>query len=137
MNKFLNLKIYIPNKLFLEEVVAKVSVYGKEGFYTILPNHIDYVSSFEDSILIFTKNDGKSVFIGINQGVLIKCGREVQLSTFNAVYGGESVEALRAVLKNAIEKDKQIREFEMKIKNSLKNIEYELFKKVNNLKKYE
>jgi hypothetical protein len=57
MNKILNLRIYTPNQLFLEEVITKISVYGKEGFYTILPNHIDYISSFDDGVLVFEKED--------------------------------------------------------------------------------
>ena len=87
MNKILNLRIYTPSQLFLEEVITKISIYGKEGFYTILPNHIDYVSSFDDGVLVFEKEDKSRIFVGINQGILIKCGREIQISTFNALFG--------------------------------------------------
>ena len=127
MNKILNLRIYTPSKLFLEEVIKKISVYGKEGFYTILPNHIDYVSSFENGILVFEKQDGDRVFIGVNQGVLIKCGREIQISTFNAVYGGNSIDELKTVLKTVIEKEEELIDLDKKLKVSLRNIEINLF----------
>lgn len=127
MNKFLNLRIYTPSQLFLEEVIKKVSVYGKEGLYTILPNHIDYVSSFENGILIFEKQDDSRVFIGVNQGVLIKCGREIQVSTFNAVYGGNSIDELKTVLETVIKKEEELIDLDKKLKISLRNIEINLF----------
>ncbi|MBR2141239.1 MAG: hypothetical protein IJ853_02685 [Rickettsiales bacterium] len=137
MNKILNLRIYIPDKLFLEEVVVKVSVLGKEGFYTILPNHLDYVSSFEDGIIFFKKQTEENVFIGVNQGVLVKCGREIQVSTFNAVYGGNTIEELKNVLKSSIKRENELISIEKKIKTSLKNIEFELFRKIKTLESYD
>lgn len=127
MNKILNLRIYTPSQLFLEEVIKKVSVYGKEGFYTILPNHIDYISSFDDGIIIFEKQDSSKIFIGVNQGVLIKTGREIQISTFSAVYGGTSLDELKNVLKTLIEKEEELMNLDKKLKVSLRNIEINLF----------
>ena len=135
MNKILNLRVYTPNELFIDEVITKISVLGNEGYYTILPNHIDYVSSFGDGILCFVTQDNKRMFVGVNQGILVKCGREIQISTFNAINGGSSVEELKDILKDVIKKEEEIINFEKKLKISLKNIEFELFKRINSLRR--
>lgn len=130
MNTILNLRIYTPSQIFLEEVVKKVSVYGKEGLYTIFPNHQDYVSSFEDGMLYFDKQNGERVYIGINQGILTKCGREVQISTFNSIYGGNSVEQLKENVEKAIAESMEEAEIDKKLKTSLRQIELELLEQI-------
>ena len=57
MEGILNLRIYTPNKLFVDETIKKITVYGNEGCFTILPKHLDYVSSFDDCMLYFTKTN--------------------------------------------------------------------------------
>lgn len=123
MESILNLRIYTPDKLFIDETITKITVYGKEGCFTILPKHIDYISSFDDCILYFEKENKDIVFVGVNQGVLVKSGREIQISTFNAINGGSSLDELKNILRINIYRD-----FDKKFKNSLKNIEKDLFK---------
>lgn len=123
MESILNLRIYTPDKLFIDETITKITVYGKEGCFTILPKHIDYISSFDDCILYFEKENKDIVFVGVNQGILVKSGREIQISTFNAVNGGSSLDELKNILRINIYRD-----FDKKFKNSLKNIEKDLFK---------
>lgn len=123
MESILNLRIYTPDKLFIDETITKITVYGKEGCFTILPKHIDYVSSLDDCILYFEKENKDIVFVGVNQGILVKSGREIQISTFNAVNGGSSLDELKNILRINIYRD-----FDKKFKNSLENIEKDLFK---------
>ena len=123
MESILNLRIYTPDRLFIDETITKITVYGKEGCFTILPKHIDYISSFDDCILYFEKENKDIVFVGVNQGVLVKSGREIQISTFNAINGGSSLDELKNILRINIYRD-----FDKKFKNSLKNIEKDLFK---------
>ena len=131
MDSILNLRIYTPNKLIIDETIKKLTVYGNEGSFTILPKHIDYVSSFDDCMLYFTKNDGQVVFVGVNQGILVKSGREIQISTFNAVNGGNSLQELKDKLRlNIVSED-----IKNKIKNSLQNIRKDLFNDIG--KRYE
>ena len=125
MESILNLRIYTPDRLFIDETITKITVYGKEGCFTILPKHIDYISSFDDCILYFEKENKDIVFVGVNQGILVKSGREIQISTFNAVNGGSSLDELKNILRINIYRD-----FDKKFKNSLKNIEKDLFKDI-------
>ena len=40
MESILNLRIYTPDKLFIDETITKITVYGKEGCFTILKKKI-------------------------------------------------------------------------------------------------
>ena len=73
----------------------------------------------------FEKENKDIVFVGVNQGILVKSGREIQISTFNAVNGGSSLDELKNILRINIYRD-----FDKKFKNSLKNIEKDLFKDI-------
>lgn len=114
MNKILNLRIYTPEKLAIDEVIKKISLNGREGSYTILPNHIDYLSSFSNSMVNFVKDNDEKIYLKLSQGILVKCGREIQISTFGISEIGENN------LENELEK---------KLKNTLKNIGRDIFKK--------
>ena len=117
MNKILNLRIYTPEKLVVDEVIKKISLTGQEGNYTILPNHIDYLSSFDDSIINFIKDDNEKIYLRLSHGIMVKCGREIQISTFGVT----------DIKENNLKND-----FDEKLKNKLKNIEIGIFKEKNN-----
>ena len=135
MKEFLNLKVYVPDRLFLEETILKVKLIGKEGSFTILPKHLDYISSFNDGVLMYLDLENNKRYLAINQGILVKVGREVKLSLFHAIEGSdlnklkENVKELALKSDELINKDKQL-------KTSLKNIEFFIFEKLMRLKKY-
>lgn len=128
----LNLRIYTPDKLFLEEVITKLSINGKEGNYTILPNHVDYLSSFNNSNVSFEKQNKEKSYLWLNQGVLVKCGREIQISTFSAINNGNVKLDIKKMVSNTKKDINSLIGFDRKFKNTLKNIEKEIFKIKNN-----
>ena len=54
-----------------------------------------------------------------------------------AVYGGNTIEELKNVLKSSIKRENELISIEKKIKTSLKNIEFELFRKIKTLESYD
>lgn len=128
----LNLRIYTPDKLFPEEVITKLSINGKEGNYTILPNHVDYLSSFNNSNVSFEKQNKEKSYLWLNQGVLVKCGREIQISTFSAINNGNVKLDIKKMVSNTKKDINSLIGFDRKFKNTLKNIEKEIFKIKNN-----
>ncbi|MDR3079052.1 MAG: hypothetical protein LBU15_03360 [Rickettsiales bacterium] len=122
MRNILNLRIYTPQKLFLEETITKIKISEKDCNYTILPRHIDYLSSFSRSTIGFRKLDGEEVFVWLNQGILVKCGREIQISVFSAVNGGSSVANLKLMMDNNLRNFKNLIDSTKKFKLTLRNI---------------
>ncbi|MDR2777785.1 MAG: hypothetical protein LBB24_03390 [Rickettsiales bacterium] len=123
MRNILNLRIYTPQKLFLEETITKLKVSEKGCNYTILPRHIDYLSSFSRSTINFRKLSGEEGYVWLNQGILVKCGREIQISVFSAINGGSSVENLKLMMDNNMKNFRTLIESTKKFKLTLKNIE--------------
>ncbi len=51
----------------------------------MLPRHIDFVTILAPGILGYQLVDGPEEFMAIDEGVLVKCGAEVRVSTRRAV----------------------------------------------------
>ena len=118
----MKLRVCVPTEVFLEEDAAKVKAEAENGWFCLLPRHIDFVSAVVPSILAFETPAGETQYLAIDHGILVKCGREVSVSTRNAVRGGDlgtlrdTVEKQFRVLR---EKEQTAREFEAKLEATL------------------
>jgi F-type H+-transporting ATPase subunit epsilon len=81
----MKLKVLIPTQVFLEETVEQVNGEAKNGAFGLLPNHIDFVTALASGILSYHTSEENEVFIAIDEGILVKCGQEVLVSTARAV----------------------------------------------------
>ncbi len=82
----MKLKIITPLDIFYRENVSKIKTEGLEGYFEILPNHADYVSSLVTSILTFETED-KVEFFAIDGGTLVKYGNNVEIAIRHAIKG--------------------------------------------------
>ena len=85
----MKLKVLIPTKVFLVETVQQINVEAKNGALGLLPNHIDFVTTLVPGILSYRSQGGEEVFLAVAEGILVKCGQEVLVSTIRAVKGGD------------------------------------------------
>lgn len=97
----MRLKVFLPTEILLDEEVGKVIARAPNGSFAALPRHIDFVSALVPSVLIYTDNSGTERFLGIDEGIFIKHGREVMVSTRKAVRGDDLV-SLREVVRRDI-----------------------------------
>lgn len=83
----MRLKIALPTRLLYDGDVRKVSGEAANGSFTLLPRHIDFVTVLVPGILFFDTAGEKTeeVFFAVDEGILVKCGRDVLVSTRNAV----------------------------------------------------
>ena len=83
----MKLRIALPSGLLYDGEVRKVSAEAANGSFTLLPRHIDFVTALVPGILFFDKagEEREEVFFAVDQGILVKCGPEVLVSTRNAV----------------------------------------------------
>ena len=82
----MNLRILIPSKILIDQEVTKVVAEAEDGSVGILPKHIDFVAALIPGIFSFEGKDGE-VFLAIDEGILVKCGSDVMVSTRKAVLG--------------------------------------------------
>lgn len=94
----IDLKILLPGKTFLKKEVKKITAEAENGWFCLLPKHVDFTTSLTPGILLLTTSEGKDVFLAIDEGILVKYGKEVVVSTRNAIEGEDLGE-----LKNQVE----------------------------------
>lgn len=86
----MKLKILLPTEIMVDEEVTKVTAEAGNGSFCLLPRHIDFVAALVPGLLSFVKaGDGQEEFLAVDEGVLVKCGPEVLVSTRQAVRGPE------------------------------------------------
>ena len=74
---------------------------AENGSFCLEPRHIDFVSALAPGLLSYVTREGDERFVGIDEGILVKCGREVRVSTRDAVLGDEP-QALHAAILHRI-----------------------------------
>ena len=94
----IDLKILLPGKTFLKREVKKITAEAENGWFCLLPKHVDFTTSLTPGILLLTTSEGKDVVLAIDEGILVKYGKEVVISTRNAIEGEDLGE-----LKNRVE----------------------------------
>jgi F-type H+-transporting ATPase subunit epsilon len=118
----MNLKIWVPAELLLSEEVAKVKAEADNGWFCVLPRHVDFVTSLVPGILIFETLAGQAGYVAVDSGLLVKYGPDVSVSARNAARGA-SLGALRDTVESNFrglrEKEQAARVFEAKLEAEL------------------
>lgn len=81
------LTILLPKETLLDCEVSKVVAEAPNGFFCLLPRHIDFVAAIAPGILSFTRPDGEENFVALDEGILVKQSSKVVVSTLNGAIG--------------------------------------------------
>ena len=95
----MNLKILLPFEIFAEKTdVSRIVAETREGSFGILPHRLDCVAALAPGILTYeTKEDG-TVYLAVDEGVLVKAGADVLVSVRHAI-GGTDLGQLHEAVK--------------------------------------
>jgi len=94
----MKLKVLIPNEVYLDRDVTKIIAEAENGQFCLLPRHVDFVAALVPGLLTY-EADGEQLFVAIDEGILVKCGPEVLVSTRSAVAGRDLGTLTRIVRK--------------------------------------
>jgi len=84
----MHLKILLPFRVFAEhDGVRRIVAETANGFFGILPRRLDGVAALVPGILVFETGEGGEQIVAVDEGALVKTGREVMVSVRNAVAG--------------------------------------------------
>jgi F-type H+-transporting ATPase subunit epsilon len=83
----MRLQVLLPTEVLVDEETAKVIAEAENGAFCLLPRHIDFVAALVPGLLCFCDREGTERYAAIDEGILIKCGRDVSVSTLNGVRG--------------------------------------------------
>jgi F-type H+-transporting ATPase subunit epsilon len=109
----MNLKILVPYQVFAEKAdVSRIVAETREGSFGLLPHRRDCVACIAPGILMYeTKGEG-TVYLAVDEGVLVKAGADVLVSVRHAI-GGTDLSRLHEAVKreflNLDEQEKSVR----------------------------
>lgn len=129
----MNLTILLPENTYWQGKVKKVVGEAKNGSFCLLPAHIDFMTIMVPGIFYTVTEESQDVYFAINEGFLLKTGREVTLATRNAVKG-ESLGSL----KRQVEEDfKKINQQDRKARQALQKLEADFVRRFLDLEAHD
>lgn len=86
----MTLKVLLPFEVFAEEQgVTSIVFETALGSFGLLPQRLDCVAALVPGILSFEVASQGEVFLALDEGVLVKTGRDVLISARRALRGGD------------------------------------------------
>lgn len=95
----MNLKILLPFGVFAQKTgVIRIVAEGLGGSFGLLPNRLDCAAALVPGILEYETSATGTVYLAVDEGVLVKCGPDVLVSVRRAI-GGKDLAALHIAVK--------------------------------------
>ncbi|MDZ7691076.1 MAG: F0F1 ATP synthase subunit epsilon [Balneolaceae bacterium] len=101
----MTLQIWTPEQQVLKAKTDKIIAEAVNGFFCLMPRHIDFLAELVPGILSYTL-EGEESFLAVDRGILVKCGHEVMVSSRNVIVG-ESLEKLQQQVQEEFQKAEQ------------------------------
>jgi F-type H+-transporting ATPase subunit epsilon len=118
----MTLKVWLPAEILFEEEVSRIRAEAENGWFGLLPKHVDFVTALVPGVLTFEPSGKPAEYLAIDSGILVKCGAEVAVSTRQAVRG-TSLEQLKPEVERQFlargEREKAARALETKLEADL------------------
>ncbi|PXX91815.1 ATPase [Marinobacter vulgaris] len=99
----------LPTRVLYQGMARKLFAVAENGAFGMMPNHIDFVSSLVPSVLILTLADGSEQIFGIDEGILVKKGHQVDIAIRRGVRGEDLGSLQESVRSNFVEVDEDER----------------------------
>jgi F-type H+-transporting ATPase subunit epsilon len=118
----MTLKVWLPTEVLLEEEVIRIKAEAENGWFGLLPRHVDFVTALKPGVMTFEPIGKPEEYLAIDHGILVKCGPEVSVSTRNATRG-KNLSTLKQQVERQFtereEKEKAARALEAKLEADL------------------
>lgn len=85
----MQVRIRLPGWALFDGAAARLNAVAADGGFGILPNHVDFVTALVPSVLIVTQPDGAERIFGIDEGLLVKKGHDVEIAVRRGVEGAD------------------------------------------------
>jgi len=103
----MDLRILLPEKTYWQGRVKKIVGEAINGFFCLLPRHVDFVTVMTPGIFFALTEAEEEIYLAINEGILIKADDQVTLSTRGAVKGDNLGNLKKEVEENFIKINEQ------------------------------
>jgi len=94
----MNLKVLLPFQIFASKTgVSRIVAETREGSFGLLPHRLDCVAALGPGILSYESATDGEVFVAVDEGVLVKIGKDVLVSVRRAISGTDLDQLREAV----------------------------------------
>jgi F-type H+-transporting ATPase subunit epsilon len=123
----MNLKVLLPFQVFADKTgVSRIVAETHEGSFGLLPHRLDCVAALAPGILTYeTEADGE-VFVAVDEGVLVKTGKDVFVSVRRALEGKDLGQLREAVTREFLTLD----EHEQSVRTVMAKLETGLLRRL-------
>lgn len=121
----------LPTRTLFEGTAKRLFAVAANGAFGMLPNHIDFVTALVPSVLILSGTDDREQFFGIDEGVLVKKGHEVDIAIRRGVQG-ENLDSLHETIRAVFV---EIDEEERVARSALSRLEASIVRRFGDLRK--
>ena len=83
----MKLTVVTPLGTVLKSKIKKVMLETLNGYYTLLPKHVDFAAAVRESIVVYTPEDEAEKYVACHHGIAVKKGEQVTISVQDAVIG--------------------------------------------------
>ncbi|MCB1741541.1 MAG: F0F1 ATP synthase subunit epsilon [Gammaproteobacteria bacterium] len=88
----MRLRIVLPTEIVLDTEVYKIVAEAQNGSFCLLPRHVDFVAALVPGVLSYwpagqTDPRSASRHAAVDEGILVKTGGDVLVSSLDAVLG--------------------------------------------------
>lgn len=123
----MNLKILLPFQVFAEKKgVSRIVAETRNGSFGLLPHRLDCVAALEPGILIYETETEGEVYVAVDEGILIKAGKDVLVSVRSAIIGTDLSQLREAVEREFLTLD----ECEQKVRSVMTKLEIGLMRRL-------
>ena len=127
----MRLKVLLPSRVLVDEQVSKVVAEAGNGFFALLPRHVDFLAALVPGLFSFVTTEGREEFLAVDEGILVKVGQEVLVSTRNATRGPDL-----GVLQRTVEEQyRRQDERERQTRSALAKLEADLVRRFIDLRR--
>jgi F-type H+-transporting ATPase subunit epsilon len=128
----MNLKVLLAAEVLVEAEVSKVIAEAHNGYFCLLPKHVDFVTALVPGILSFEISGSREEYLAVDEGILVKCGEDVLVSARNAVRGPD----LGQLRSTVSEKFEAIDEHEQTARTAMAKIEAGFVRRFLEIQRY-
>lgn len=97
-----------PQGIILQQNIRKITLETLDGYYTLLPRHVDFVSAVIPSIVSYLPEQENEKYAACHQGIVVKKGDKITLSVQGAVLS-ETLPELQERIKTEFKQNEEQR----------------------------
>lgn len=93
----MKLTVFTPLGTALKSKIKKVTIETLNGYYTLLPKHVDFAAAMRANIVVYTDDNDVEKYVACHHGIVVKKGELVTITVQDAVTG-ETLDELSEVI---------------------------------------